>query len=170
MSRRLPSYLRRQRDFYETPKSATEALAAFLHRRPAVILDPCAGNGAIPNAFLDLGFPFRWELRDIVGGHDYLHSERVEADGVITNPPYSLAQEFVTKALDEYQFVAMLLRLNFLGSRKRRDWWQTRLPTSLIVISKRPSFTGKGTDATEYAWFVWDRLSIFCHARPLEVF
>jgi len=26
----------------------------------------------------------------------------------------------------------------------------------LHVISKRPSFTGGGTDATEYAWFIWD--------------
>ena len=30
-------------------------------------------------------------------------------------------------------------------------------PTSLFVLSKRPSFTGKGTDATDYAWYVWDK-------------
>jgi len=27
----------------------------------------------------------------------------------------------------------------------------------MFVLSKRPSFTGKGTDATDYAWFVWDK-------------
>ena len=30
-------------------------------------------------------------------------------------------------------------------------------PTALHVLSKRPSFTGKGTDATDYAWYVWDK-------------
>ena len=51
----------------------------------------------------------------------------------------------------------MLLRLNYLGSITRHDWWKEYSPTSLYVLSKRPSFTGKGTDATDYAWFVWDK-------------
>jgi hypothetical protein len=28
--------------------------------------------------------------------------------------------------------------------------------TSRFVLPNRPSFTGKGTDATAYAWFCWN--------------
>ena len=48
-----------------------------------------------------------------------------------------------------------LLRINFLGSQKRYDFWQQFPPDGLYVLSKRPSFTGKGTDSIDYAWFVW---------------
>ena len=73
-------------------------------------------------------------------------------------PPYRLAQEFVDKALslrrNKYSIVAMLLRLNCLGSKKRAKWHRDN-PASVYVTPKRPTFTGGGTDATEYAWFVW---------------
>jgi hypothetical protein len=64
----------------------------------------------------------------------------------------------------------MLLRLNFLGSGGRRDWWQPRIPTAIFVLAPRPSFLDRdgrpvlgkdgrpGVDACEYAWFVWSRL------------
>ena len=51
--------------------------------------------------------------------------------------------------------VIMLLRINFLSSQKRYDFWQQFPPDGLFVLSKRPSFTGTGTDSQEYAWFVW---------------
>lgn len=50
-----------------------------------------------------------------------------------------------------------LLRTNFLESKKRFEWWQDKPPTKLYVLSKRPSFTGKGTDATSYSWFIWEK-------------
>ena len=49
----------------------------------------------------------------------------------------------------------MLLRLNFLGSRKRAKWWRERRP-EVYVSPARPSFSPDGrTDSTEYAWFIW---------------
>ena len=29
--------------------------------------------------------------------------------------------------------------------------------SGLYTLHKRPSFTGRGTDATSYSWFVWER-------------
>ncbi|WP_436663579.1 hypothetical protein ACOALA_13645 [Alicyclobacillus acidoterrestris] len=77
-------------------------------------------------------------------------------DFIITNPPFSLAQEFVEKSLTLANCVIMLLRLNFLASGKRKEFWEKHPPTAIHVLTKRPSFTGTGTDATDYAWFVWD--------------
>ena len=51
----------------------------------------------------------------------------------------------------------MLLRINYLGSISRHEWWKENTPIAIHVLSKRPSFTGKGTDATDYAWYVWDK-------------
>lgn len=51
----------------------------------------------------------------------------------------------------------MLLRLAFLESKKRCDFWQKHPVSKLYVLSERPSFTGAGTDATAYAWFVWNK-------------
>ena len=81
-------------------------------------------------------------------------------DLIITNPPYSLAQEFIIKALDDVKYggwVVMLLRINFLGSQKRTPFFREYMPNSVYVHSKRPSFTNKGTDSTEYAHFVWQK-------------
>lgn len=87
---------------------------------------------------------------------DFLASQQArQADRVIlTNPPYKLGREFIEKSLAIAPVVVMLLRLNFLGSQKRAGFHRAH-PADIYVLPKRPSFTGKGTDATEYAWFVW---------------
>ncbi len=77
---------------------------------------------------------------------------------IITNPPFSLAKEFLEKCFeisDEDTEIIMLLRLAYLESKKRHDFWQKHPVKQLYVLSDRPSFTGQGTDATAYAWFVW---------------
>ena len=84
-------------------------------------------------------------------------------DLIFTNPPFSLAQEFIDHSVARARTTFMLLRINFLGSIKRHDWWVNQPPTSLYVFSKRPSFTGAGTDATDYAWFVWDKTDRIPH-------
>ena len=81
-------------------------------------------------------------------------------DVIIGNPPYSLALEFVNKSLgllSERGVLILLLRTAFLESKSRYRFWQKNPLSGLYTLSKRPSFTGKGTDATSYSWFVWDK-------------
>ena len=66
--------------------------------------------------------------------------------------------EFVLKSFQIADKVSMLLRLNFLASRKRVSFMQKHAP-DVYVLPKRPSFkkTAKSsTDACDYGWFVWD--------------
>lgn len=92
-----------------------------------------------------------------------------DANAVVMNPPFSLAREFVDASIrlvtsrdltgrrvwEPGGHVAGLLRLAFLESQKRREWWW-RNPADVYVLPKRPSFTGDGkTDSCAYAWFVW---------------
>jgi len=78
---------------------------------------------------------------------------------IIGNPPYSLALKFIEKCFEIADYdteIIMLLRTAFLESKKRYDFWQRHPVSKLYVLSQRPSFTGKGTDATSYSWFIWD--------------
>lgn len=77
-------------------------------------------------------------------------------DVALGNPPFNLALEVIQHALTMSDVVCMLLRVNFLGSQKRAAWMRVNTP-SVYVLPKRPSFKSDGkTDATEYAWFLWD--------------
>ena len=79
-------------------------------------------------------------------------------DHVITNPQFSLALEFVERALFELPGgpIAMLLPVPFLASETRFRF-NTEHPCHVMVLPKRPSFTPDGkTDAVTYAWLVWN--------------
>jgi len=169
---------RRENDFYETPLECTRAILPELGP-PTSMLDPCCGDGAILKVFEDAPGWWSWRHR----GYDVspISSRASFASGtlardalsdepwfpkhqltslrmVVTNPPYKLAQAFVSRALaevDKEGRVAMLLRLPFLESLRRQSFHKKH-PADVYVFAKRPSFTGDGkTDATAYAWFVW---------------
>jgi hypothetical protein len=85
-------------------------------------------------------------------------------DLVITNPPYSLASEFVSRFISLFTSKesgelridgAFLLPLSFLGSDGRASFHRG-FPSDLYVMPHRPSFTGDGdTDSEVYCWAVW---------------
>lgn len=76
---------------------------------------------------------------------------------IITNPPYSRAEDAINSCRAVADFVVMLLRLPFYAGQRRRALFAEHPPSNVLVLAKRPSFTDGGTDATDYAWFVWDR-------------
>ena len=168
---------RRAFDFYATP---LESVFSFLDNFDNIslsdrILEPSAGNGNIIRALRSRGYtnridaveirPEEWEqLKDIADEvilDDFFNYEpETLYDVIIGNPPYSLAQEFIDKSLNLLApggLLIFLLRTAFLESEKRFLWWQEHPPSGLYTLHKRPKFTGKGTDATSYSWFVWER-------------
>lgn len=168
-------------DLYETPAWCVHRLfdevgASYLARGQHWAAqfgpswcEPAVGGGAIVNAVESWPgrerFPpgwIRWttadlrerplampldhvgDFRQYVGRHDLL----------ITNPPYSLALDFAQHGLRVARTVVLLLRLNWLASEKRAAWLRENTP-DIYVLPNRPSFTGGGTDATDYAWMEW---------------
>jgi 16S rRNA A1518/A1519 N6-dimethyltransferase RsmA/KsgA/DIM1 with predicted DNA glycosylase/AP lyase activity len=92
---------------------------------------------------------------------DFLNIDNIDGvDIVMSNPPYSIAQECIEhcfKIKNPNTTVIMLLRLAFLESKKRYEFWQRHPVNKLYVLSERPSFMQNGkTDATAYAFFVFD--------------
>jgi hypothetical protein len=83
---------------------------------------------------------------------------------VITNPPFRLAEEFVLQALRvARRGVAILARTLFLESRGRYERIFSVTPFSkFLQFSERvPMLRGrldeKGSTATSYGWFVWEK-------------
>jgi len=148
------SATRSPNDYYPTPPWCYENLNIdFSGFKTA--LEPCRGDGRIYSFLKNKGLDTYWA--ELSEGIDYLDTPFENIDLIFTNPPFSIADKFIEKALSESPSVVMLLRLNYLGSQKRFEFWKKYPVTGLIVLSKRPSFTGTGTDSTEYAWFIWDK-------------
>lgn len=148
---------RQPNDFYATPLSALEPLLFFINFLPSPIWEPAQGDGRLVECLRKNGFAADGD--DLQNGYDFLKDDKNRAV-ILTNPPFSLAQEFCDHAIKHADHVFMLLRLNFLGSQKRLVWWKRNNLGALFVLSQRPKFSknkkGKlGSDATEYAWFYW---------------
>lgn len=164
-------------DFYATPIDVvTNILSNYdLSNKGTTVLEPSAGNGNV-SALIKTFYPEKnvtsIEIREsellnlldcsdsvIIG--DFLKMDvDTRFDIIIGNPPYIYALEFVKKSLEllsDDGVLIFLLRTAFLESKLRYLFWQENPLTELYTLSKRPSFTGKGTDATSYSWFVWDK-------------
>lgn len=146
---------RREADFYSTPKEAFMPLLPYVKSLGVYVFESACGDGRLVTWMKEEGVYCSGD--DLNNGYDFLADDRHwGCHCILTNPPFSLAMEFCNKAISSATHVFMLLRLNFLASKKRREWFKEHEPDCLFVLSERPSFTEDGkTDATDYAWFYW---------------
>lgn len=101
-----------------------------------------------------------------VGGIDFLQPtpyDNLSYDAIITNPPFSLALEFVEKSLRIAPVVCMFLRIGFIES-EHRDALFTNNPPRYIAVFRKRARTSKNAafpkgeaSATCHAWFIWYR-------------
>lgn len=90
--------------------------------------------------------------------------EALSHDWVITNPPFRLAEQFVTRALTVARVgVAVLARTVFLESSGRyEDIFLPTPPSKFAQFVERVPMVKsrldrRATTATGYAWFVWEK-------------
>jgi hypothetical protein len=79
-------------------------------------------------------------------------------DLVIGNPPYNLAEKFVENAVGGGGWACFLMRAAFrsgVGRWKTGGILRCHPPLVSWPIVPRPSFTGKGTEHSEYEAFLW---------------
>ncbi|WP_440671190.1 hypothetical protein [Bacillus subtilis] len=162
-------------DFYPTPVKTIENFLNNYELHEGTILEPCAGNGNFIKVLRKLGYKnkivaneIRVEENDnlLYSGADYIYNvdflnERMPEHNIttiITNPPFNLAREFVTRCKELYPEaeIIMLLRTAFLESRVRYDFWQNNKVNKLYTLSSRPKFVNGKTDATSYSFFIWN--------------
>lgn len=174
MSATNRSNKRRSGDWYPTPRFCSHRLLDEVSLPDGCWLEPAAGTGTLIQAInghnsvtptwdaCEVSFWAYQALKPLCNNliiGDFLRSdfEVGKYSVVITNPPYSQAMEFIEKGLSlKPEVLALLLRVNFLGSGERCSFLRHNAP-DIYVLPNRPSFAFKGTDACEYAWFLWGK-------------
>jgi hypothetical protein len=169
----------RKNDLYQTPLVAVHALLR-MERLPHKLWEPAAGRGAIVGALrvaghdvtasdlVDYGQPGQ------IAGIDFLMERKMPegCEGIVTNPPFKLDEEFVEKALELSPLVVMLLRLAFYESDKRRAILERCGLRNIYAFRKRlpmmhrDQWDGpKANSGMAFAWYVWDR----AHTGPTVI-
>ena len=156
---------RRQSDFYPTPPEVTVALMRFL-KLPAGtnIWEPARGQGDMVRALADCGMAvYGTDIRD---GIDFLTTRQPgnapAADWIITNPPFSLADEFIRHAAEIGKPFAMLLKAQYWHAAKRAQLFREIPPSYVLPLTWRPDFLFKERNGKKGAsplmdvmWCVW---------------
>lgn len=171
----LNSTKRNKNDYYQTPYSMTRQLLE-VENFEGNILEPCCGAGAIVKVlrdydksvdYCDLNNEF--SLTGIFKNFkDFINDDFDRYDNIITNPPYSLAKEFILKAKQiTNNKIAMLLPLNYLHgvTRYNEIYLDRKFPLKAVYIFCRygmleETIRDDGTYRTGmmvYAWYIWDK-------------
>jgi hypothetical protein len=162
----------RRDDHYTTSPGATRALLQ-VESVPRCVWDCCCGLGTITTELraagrqviasdlVDYGIPV---TPPGYYGVDFLLERQAPSgcEGIICNPPFKLAPQFVRHALELVPFTAMLLRLAFLESASRTDILENGQLARVLVFRKRlpmmhrHNWAGpRATSSMAFAWFIW---------------
>lgn len=154
---------RRKSDHYETPYSLTRLLLEQ-ESLEGTILEAAYGNGAIVKVLKEQGY---YKIYHRTEQDDFL-KELSTYTTIITNPPYSLAKEFILKAKKiAKKKIIFLLPLSYLHGKERYDkiWSDKSFPLARIYVFTRYPLLGEklredgkhNTGMMVYAWFVWEK-------------
>lgn len=147
----------------------TEALLQFLGiYRGATIWEPACGTGSMTTVIKRHGYNVI--ETDIVNGVDFLQCEPIKCDWIITNPPFSLAEDFIKRASSIGVPFAFLLKSQYWHAARRLNTFSETKPSFVLPLTWRPDFTGQGNSLLDMCWCVWmtSREDAPCIYRPLE--
>lgn len=175
-------------DFYPTPPWATRALCEILQEsfdvKDQSAWEPACGQGDMARPLQEyFGSVYASDIHDhggpidLWGGCvDFLMPNHRQADWIITNPPFRLADQFALTALERARKgVALLVRTAFLeGAKRHSALFDPHPPSAILQFVSRPIMAeGRLRDpavryfdqatqtvktpstATAYAWILW---------------
>lgn len=157
-------------DFYQTPTWCVEKL---LEKETfnKQILEPCSWAGAISKV---LEKAWCTVISTDIRTDDWVYWERGmnfltfnsknNPCDIITNPPYFIAKDFIQKSLEVSDWkVAMLLKLSFLESKWRYEFFKNTPLKKVYVFCRRvnmyPEWQPKPKNSwtIAYAWYIWEK-------------
>lgn len=153
------AYSRNKSDFYPTPPEATQALLDFLDLdEKTVIWEPACGEGHMVDVLRANGMEV--VATDIQTGTDFLKYDLPKlVEFIITNPPFSLAEQFIRTASSHGVPFAFLLKSQYWHSKKRYQLFKECKPTYILPLTWRPDFMfkqrGSGSPLMDVMWCVW---------------
>ena len=155
---------RKKSDFYETPYTLTRKfLDVEDFDKSLSVCEPACGGGAITKVLKE-----HWEDDKVTAYDKEINFlwEMGEYEYVITNPPFSIAFEFIQRAkLVAKSKFALLLPLSYLHGKKRFDEIYSDRSYGLekVYVFTRYPMLGEAlredgkynTGMMVYAWYVW---------------
>jgi hypothetical protein len=153
-------------DVYETPPSPVEALLR-VETLPSHLWEPCWPSDAPGGIAAVLrAHGHQVTASDLRGDRiDFLMEWRAPegVEGIVTNPPFKLAAEFVRHGLVLVPYVAMLLQVTFLEGERRIDIIDGgKLARVHVFIDRLPKMHREGwqgprleKEGAPFAWIIW---------------
>jgi hypothetical protein len=154
-------------DDWQTPPYALRPLVPYL-KRDWLIWECSAGKGNLVRSLRDRGHHLVY-ASDIKNGRSFLKLPRhgpkrdemlwaiAAYDCIVTNPPYSLKLEFLTRAYELRKPFAFLMPLfTFEGPSRQRLFRENGV--EVIILDRRVEFEpprGQNPIGFSTAWFTW---------------
>ena len=145
-------------DFYPTPPEVTEALLNFLLLPCSQkIWEPACGENDMVNAIRNRGY-------DVIGtdinmGVDFLTAELPDGvDWIITNPPFSHAENFIRRCIEHKKPFALLLKSQYWHAKNRLELFRESPPAYILPLTWRANFQFKQCKSSpimDVMWCVW---------------
>ena len=154
------AHRRNAADFYPTPPECTWALLRHFNP-PGPVWEPACGDGAISKELKASGLSvFSTDLHDRgygLAGMDFLNRVGAEFRSIVTNPPFSLAEQFIRRARSFGVPFAMLLKSTYWHAAGRQELFGNTGPEQVIAMTWRPAFdTSRGKSPTmDVIWTTW---------------
>ncbi len=145
------------------------------------IWEPACGDGRLSRVLEHHGFDVlstdlrphsgygncKHDRATISGGFDFLHDDlakrwglQYEPDMIVTNPPFSLAEAFIRKALSYTPNVVMLLKATYWNAASRLPFFEEHRPAFVLPLTWRLAFLeeerGK-QPIMDCVWVIWSQ-------------
>ncbi len=140
-------------DEMQTPEIAIKPLLPYL-KKDWIIWECAWGGGSLARHLKKEGF-------NVIGSRDidFLeHKPTSDFNCIVTNPPYSIKEQFLQRCYELGKPFALLMPLTALEG-KRRGALYKKYGIQLIIPNKRINFitpSGKGSGSWfQTAWFCW---------------
>jgi len=170
-----------ENEFYSThPDSVQCFLNEFKLPTTFKILEPCCGLGNISRVLVQNGYDVistdlvdrgYYQMTDI--GKTFLSADffniktlNPEIKVIMTNPPFSLAEQMIRHALNILPtdgYLIMYLKLTFLEGKKRFKLFQDFPPQTIYIHSSRQGCSPKGElnfkngGSVAFCWWIWKK-------------
>ena len=177
-----PKNKRVKHDYYATNPLALDMLLDVESFNMKDVLEPCVGEGHLATRIHEHYPMSNIDCYDIVERDynpdyaniyvkDFLDVEpQKKYDSIITNPPFSLAQEFIENSINmlkEDGKVAMFLKIQFLESSRRKEFFEKYPPKIIYIFRSRMATWNNGQKLNPegkrwqttflHAWFIWEK-------------
>lgn len=153
-------------EFFPTAEGTTRALVPVLREIgwPNDVWECACGEGHISKQLIASGFNVASTNLTNRGyglvGADFLKQQKAAAPSIITNPPFSLSDEFLVHALVilGIEHVAMLLPSGIYHAKDRVQLFHMHTPSLILPMTWRLDVTGEGRPTMNCSWYIWTSL------------